>query len=91
VLAVALDEVGVDRSCEARVAELDADEPASAAFAGASPACADLDLADEDAVVGLRLAALLDRRDRDLGLEVDGLMVPVKPALVLASRVGSAL
>lgn len=29
-------------------------------------------LADEDAEVGLRLAALLDRRDRDLGLEAHG-------------------
>src|SRR5688572_4674271 len=73
VLAVALDQVGVDRGGEARVVELDADELAPVALAGAQPACADLDLPYEDAVVGLRFAALFGRRDRDLGLEAHGL------------------
>ena len=81
MLAVAFDEVGVDRSREARTVELDADELAPAALSGARPARADLDLADEDAEVPLRLAALFDRRDRDLGLEAVVWMVPVKPAL----------
>ena len=57
---VALDEIGVDRSGEARVVQLQADEFASA-LAGARPAGADLDLADERPEVGLRLAALLAR------------------------------
>src|SRR5947208_2545721 len=43
VLPVALDQVCVDRSGEARVVELEADELATA-LAGTSPTCADLDL-----------------------------------------------
>jgi hypothetical protein len=72
VLSLALDQVRVDRSGEARVVQLEADELA-AASAGACPACADLDLADERPVVRRGFAALLDRSDRDLGLEADGL------------------
>src|SRR5690242_20443861 len=72
VLPVALDQVRVNRSEEARVVKLEADELATA-LTGASPACADLNLADERSVVGSGFAALLDRSDRDLGLEADGL------------------
>ena len=74
VLPVALDQVGVDPSSEAGVVELHADELATA-IAGAGPACADLDLADEYAVVRSGFAALLDRGDRRERAERDKLRV----------------
>jgi len=82
VLPVTLDQVRVDRSGEARIVQLEADELATA-LAGASPARADLDLADERPVVGSGIAALLDRSDRDLGLEADGLDRAVEAAVGL--------
>lgn len=72
VLAVALDQVRVDRRGEARIVDLDADEFALA-LAGAGPAGTDLDLVDESPVVGSTVAALVDFVEGDLGLEAEGL------------------
>src|SRR5689334_18008661 len=71
LIALGLDQAGVDRCREARVVELDR-EVLPAGIGGLLPGCADLGGAGEDPIVGGVVLLLLGRGEAGLGVDGQG-------------------